>query len=123
MSFLAGLARTGSAALIAKKAASDEAFENGKQLASHGRETIELYFNKYGSTAKKFEYHQKGNFCIGYVKSSERGEFLSVILMSEAGCVACSFEPPMQFGQDFLGLMGKKEFADQVALSFIQAAC
>lgn len=122
MSFLAGLARTGSASLIAKKAASDEAFENGKQLASHGRETIELYFNKYGSTAKKFEYHQQGNFYIGYVKSAERGEFLSVIFMSEAGCVAASFEPPMQFGQDFLGLMGKKEFADQVALSFVQAA-
>ncbi len=122
MSFLARLVRTGSASLIARKAASDEAFENGKQLAFHGRETVEIYFNKYGTAAKKFEYHPQGNFYIGYVKNLERGEFLSVIFMSEAGCVASSFEPPMQFGQDVLGLMGKKEFADQVALSFIQAA-
>ncbi len=122
MGFLTGLVQGASASLIAKKASSDEAFYNGKQLASHTPSTIEQYFNKYGTTAKKFEFNEMGNFYYGYVRTPDRGEFLSVILMDNAGCVATSFQPPMDFGEDFLGLMGKKDFADQVALTFVQAA-
>lgn len=122
MGILTNLARGASAALIAKKASSDAAFFNGAQLASHSGSTIEKYFDKYGSTAKKFEYNEVGNFYFGYVITPERGEFLSVIIMDSAGCVASSFLPPMDFGNDILSLIGKKEFADQVALTFVQAA-
>lgn len=45
-----------------------------------------------------------------------------MIILSDAGSVACSFVPPLDHGEDFLGLMAKRDFADQVVLSFVQAA-
>jgi hypothetical protein len=121
MGFLSGMLQGANASLIAKKAASDAAFGNGAQLAAHTRASVEQYFTRYGSTQRKFDFHDRGQFYIGYVKTPERSEFLSVILMDAKGCVASSYEPPINAGNDILGLMAKKEFADHVALTFEQA--
>lgn len=120
--FFSNLVTKANGSLIAKRASSEAAFQAGQQLASHTRASVEQYFTQFGSTAKKFEYNSEANFYFGYVSTPERGEFLSVVVMNDAGCVACSFLPPIDQGQDFLGLMAKKEFADQVALTFVQAA-
>lgn len=109
-----------SADRIAKKAASKEAFAGGAGTA-FGQEAVEIYFDKYGSTARKYDYHPNPGFYIGYVKIPGNAEFLSVVLMGPNGSVAASFWPDIQHGQDILGLTGKKEFADQVAAQFIEA--
>lgn len=111
-----------SADLIAKKAASPEAFNRGVGTAFANADAIEGFFRKYGTTERKFDFHADPPFYIGYVKVPGREEFLSVVLMQNGGSVVASFVPDMQHGQDFLGLMGKKNFADEVASQFLRAA-
>lgn len=111
-----------SANLIAKKASSPQAFESGAGMAFTQKETVEKFFNKYGSTEKKFDYYPKPEFYIGYVKVDNQGEFLSVVLITESGSVASSYRPDIPNGQDFFGLMRKKEFADLVASKFVENA-
>lgn len=110
-----------SADLIAQKATSTEAFSGGIGTAFSSADAVEGFFRKYGSTERKFDFHPSPPFYIGYVKVPSRAEFLSVVLMQDRGSVIASFEPDMQQGQDFLGLMGKKMFADEVASQFLQA--
>lgn len=108
--------------LIAKKASSQEAFDTGVSTAFTQKEIIENYFKKYGSTEKKFEYYQVPEFYIGYVRTSSHREFLSVVLISPEGSVVTSFYADFGGGQDFLSLMRKKSFADEVATRFVEAA-
>lgn len=106
--------------LIAKKAASPEAFSGGIGTAFSNREAVEGYFRKFGSTERKFDFHPNPPFYMGYVKVPIRAEFLSVVMMQDGGSVVASFEPDMRHGQDFLGLVGKKMFADEVASQFVK---
>lgn len=110
-----------SAKLIAKKASSPQAFENGVAMAFTQKEGIEIFFRKYGSTEKKFDYYPNPEFYIGYVKIDNQDEFLTVVLISESGSVVSSFWPDLQNGQDFFGLMRKKEFVEFVASKFVEA--
>ena len=107
-----------SAKLIARKASSPEAFEGGVAMAFTQKEGIEIFFNKYGSTEKKFDYYPNPEFYIGYVKVDHQDEFLTVVLMSETGTVVTSFWPDIPTSQDFFGLMRKKEFVEFVASKF-----
>lgn len=111
-----------SADMIAKKAISAEAFEGGVGTAFSSADVVERFFRKYGSTERKFDYHANPPFYIGYVKVPSREEFLSVVLMQDDGSVVASFSPDLQHGQDFVGLMGKKMFADEIASQVLQAA-
>jgi len=101
--------------VLAKRVSSPEAFGNGINTA-FGHESVEAFFQKYGTTAKKFTYDPIKNLYVGYVSTPERREeFLSLIVMGEReGSVAASFVPEVRWGQDILGLMQKKEFADRV---------
>ncbi|MEA1071080.1 hypothetical protein [Sphingomonas sp. LY160] len=108
--------------MIAKKAVSDVAFDRGVGMAFSEAGTVESYFRKYGSTEKKFEFNATPPFYMGYVKMAGHEEFLSIVLMQADGSVAASFRPDMAHGQDMLGLMGKKQFADQIASQFRLAA-
>ena len=121
----AGLLQNGilaiSADRIAQKAASARAFHGGVRTAFGTAETVESYFRKYGSTEKKFDFHPQPPFYIGYVKIPGNEEFLSVVLMQNDGSVVASFWPDFAHGQDLLGLMGKKLFADDIASQFIYA--
>ncbi|HEX2763767.1 MAG TPA: hypothetical protein VHM92_07995 [Allosphingosinicella sp.] len=119
--FLERSALAVSADLIAKKAASPEAFERGVGTAFSDPKAVEGFFRKYGSTERKFDFHSNPPFYIGYVKVPARDEFLSVVLMQDDGSVVASFAPDPSTGQDFLGLMGKKMFADEVASQFLRA--
>jgi hypothetical protein len=115
-----------SADLLAQKAASPAAFGDGVATAL-GANAVEKYFEKYGSTDKKFEYypcpehHPCPGFYVGYVKVHKNEEFLSVVLMQDNGSVVSSFRPIMEHGQDLVGLMGKKLFADEIASGFLKA--
>jgi hypothetical protein len=122
LSFLNRAAISISVDRLAKKAASPEAFDGAAPTAFSTKETIEKYFYKYGSTQRKFEYHPSPGFYIGYVKVPDTIEFLSVVFMHKKGSVMTSFWPEIEYGEDILGLLGKKAFADKVAESVIQNA-
>lgn len=100
---------------LATHAASQEAFDGGKGTAFSSSDVVEGYFQKYGNTVKKFDYHPNPGFYIGYVSLPNRSEILSVVIIQPNGSIIVSFEPDIAHGQDMLGLMEKKIFADQVA--------
>lgn len=105
--------------MLAKVAASPEAFDCAVPTAISLKVTIESYFFKYGSTKQLFEYHPSPGFYIGYVKVPNKSEFLSVVIMHEKGSYMSSFWPEIDYGQDMLGLIGKKIFADKIAEKLI----
>jgi hypothetical protein len=90
---------------LRKAASSKEAFDGGAGTAFSVPEIVEVYFHKYGSTEKKFDYCPNPGFYIGYVKVPNKDEFLSVILMQPNGSVAASFYPEIAHGQDLFGLI------------------
>jgi hypothetical protein len=120
MGFINKLMQGATASLIAKKAASPEAFEGGVSITFTVPEMIEAFYRKYGSTEKKFEFHPKPGFYIGYVKLPDIDEFLCVIVKGNDSSVVASFMPEKDFGQDFVGLLAKAKFAEDVAFGFIQ---
>lgn len=107
---------------LAQAAASQEAFDGGKATAFSTSDVVEGYFQKYGSTARKFDYHPKPGFFIGYVILPSIGEILSVVIMQAGGSTVASFEPESSHSEDVLGLMGKKAFADEVAASIMKSS-
>ncbi|WP_413725642.1 hypothetical protein [Sodalis sp. RH16] len=120
-SFIKKTVALASADRIAQAASSQEAFDNGKGTAFSVPEIIELYFHKYGSTQKKFDYHSSPKLYIGYVKIPGKDEFLSVILIQPKGSIAVSFHPDALYSNDLFGLMAKKAFADKIAAGLIQS--
>lgn len=122
LKFLSKLSINASIERLAEHAGSREAFDGGKATAFSTGDVVEGYFQKYGSTARKFDFHPKPGFYIGYVNLPKRSEILSVVIMQANGSTVASFEPEGAHGQDMLGLMGKKVFADQVAESIINAS-
>lgn len=122
LGFLNKLSIKASIDRLAAHAASQEAFDGGKATAFSTRDVVEGYFQKYGNTVKKFDYHPNPGFYIGYVSLPNRGEILSIVIMQPNGSTIASFEPDIAHGQDMLGLMGKKLFADQVADSIKNAS-
>ncbi|WP_213990686.1 hypothetical protein [Sodalis sp. dw_96] len=120
-SFIKKTVALASADRIAQAASSQEAFDNGKGTAFSVPEIIELYFQKYGSTQKKFDCHSSPKFYIGYVKIPGKNEFLSVILIQPKGSIAVSFYPDAIYSNDLFGVMAKKAFADKIAMGLIQS--
>ncbi|MCO7057040.1 hypothetical protein [Pseudomonas juntendi] len=76
---------------------------------------IRSFFQKYGTTEKKFERFEKPfGFYIGYVKTMTQVEHVALIGRQGGNIVINSIEPPMQFGNDLLSLIGKKQFIDDI---------
>ncbi|MCT8000578.1 hypothetical protein NZL82_01660 [Sphingomonas sanguinis] len=105
--------------MIAKKAASPEAFNKGVSTSFSTPEAIEGYFQRYGSTERKFD--RRARFLFGYVKVEGR-EFLSLVFPAPNATTLASFEPDFPPGQDFMSLMARKEFADRIAGEFDKAS-
>lgn len=118
-SFISKAAIALSVERVAQKAASLEAFDRGVG-AAFSHDVVKQYFQKYGSTARKFEYHPDPGFYIGYVQVPSRDEFLSVVIMQEKGSVIASFEPEMMHSDDVLGLIGKREFSRKISEGLIR---
>lgn len=76
---------------------------------------IRMFFNKYGTTEKKHErFESPFGFYIGYVKAMTHDEHVVLIGRQGSNLVVNSIETPMQFGDDFLSLIGKKQFIDEI---------
>ena len=106
---------------LAGHAATQEAFDGGKPTAFPDRNVVEGFFEKYGSTSRKFDYHASHQFYIGYVNIPKCSEILCVVFMQEKGSTIASFEPDISNRQDVIGLMEKKMFADQVVEGILAA--
>jgi hypothetical protein len=108
---------------IAQVAASPEAFADRVMTAYSAPETIEFYYRKFGSTERKFDYHPYPRLYVGYIKVPDKDEFLSVVFLNpDGGSAVASYWPDFTYGQDLLGLMGKKAFADQITSTYIENA-
>jgi hypothetical protein len=76
---------------------------------------IRMFFNKHGTTEKKYErFERPFGFYIGYANTMRRDERLVLIGRQGANLVVNAIEPPVQFGEDLLSLIGKKQFVDEV---------
>ena len=76
---------------------------------------IRMFFNKYGTTEKKHErFESPFGFYIGYVKAMAHDEHVVLIGRQGGNLVVNSIETPMQFGDDLLSLIGKKQFIDEI---------
>lgn len=122
MSLLTNFARGVKVELIAKLAASYEAYDGGTLIKGVASHNIRDYFRKYGNTARKFEHIADGDIYIGYVRMSGKPEFLSAIVLAGENAVAVSFDSEVEESNDFLTLMAKKEFADRMTLAVQRAA-
>lgn len=120
-SFINKVAVNASIERIAKVAATTQAFESGVTTAFRTEEVIAGFFNKYGTTQRRYDFHPQPGFFIGYVRVPDQSdEFLClVILQPREGSVVSSFWPELDHGQDLFGLIGKQMFAEKIAAMFI----
>lgn len=105
--------------MIAKKAASPEAFNKGVSTSFSTPDVIEGYFRRYGSTERKFD--RRDRFLFGYVQVDGQ-EFLSLVFPAPNATTLASFAPDVPLGQDFISLMARKQFADRIADEFDKAS-
>ncbi|WP_394728943.1 hypothetical protein [Altererythrobacter sp. GH1-8] len=108
-----------SAHRIASKAASPQAFAGGVSTAFTAT-SIEAFFEKFGTTEKKFRRRSNPELYYGYIETPDTEEFLAVFVMEEKGSVVASFRPAISTGEDVLGLMQKKFFADDIVSRFAE---
>lgn len=76
---------------------------------------IRMFFKKYGTTEKKYDRFEKPfGFYIGYVKTMKYDEHVVLVGRQGSNLIVNSIEPSMQFGNDLLSLIGKKQFIDEI---------
>jgi len=76
---------------------------------------IRNFFEKHGTTAVKCVRHEKPFiFYIGYVTAVSGAECVSLVGRGNGVMFVSAMEPPVQFGEDMLSLMGKKQFIDEI---------
>lgn len=122
MSLASNLARSVKVELIAKLAASYEAYDGGTLIKNVAPHNVRDYFRKYGSTARKFDQNSDSDVYIGYVRMSGKPEFLSAIVLAGHHAIAVSFDSETDESNDFLTLLAKKEFADRINAAVERAA-
>lgn len=122
MSMLENIARGASAAMIAQKASSFQAFDGGLIVPNVAPHNVRDYFRKYGSTVKKFEHLEQHDIYVGFVRMGEKREFLSFIVMEGRNAVAVSFDSEVDESNDLFTLMAKAEFVRDKLVAVRQAA-
>ncbi|MCA4075343.1 MULTISPECIES: hypothetical protein [Pseudomonas] len=76
---------------------------------------IRSFFQRYGTTEKKYErFESPFGFYIGYVKTLVQDEHVVLIGRQGGNLIVNSIETPVQFGDDFVSLVGKKQFIDEI---------
>lgn len=76
---------------------------------------IRGFFQRYGTTEKKFERFEKPfGFYIGYVKTLVQDEHVVLVGRQGGNLVVNSIETPIQFGDDLVSLISKKQFIDEI---------
>lgn len=122
MSLASNLARSVKVELIAKLATSYEAYDGGTLIKNVAPHNVRDYFRKYGNTARKYDHIENDDIYVGYVRMSDRPEFLSAIVLAGAHAVAVSFDSETDDSNDFLTLMAKKEFAERMTAAVQHAS-
>lgn len=98
------------AAFSSKKADAD-----GFPLPYASFSAIRTFFRMYGTTERGYkQFKEPSIFYAGYVKVLNSGEFLVVIFRTESGLIVSTFNPHLDFGNDALSLLQKKNFFDEV---------
>lgn len=110
-----------SAKMLHHKAKSPAAFETGITTTFTNPTIGVVYFNSYGVTEKKYDFYFDHNLYVGYVKVPGKEDvFLSLIQFRMTDCFVKSVELPLDLGNDFLGLLNRKLFAEEVAQQYME---